>query len=206
MKYGVHVGRVVIGIIAVAVLLSVSSVSAARLTSPSYELDTNLGGTFSGATSSSSYKMQTVGGETVVGNGAGGSYKLSQQPPSTDSAVLELTAPEEPVELGQITSGQSKSFDFSLEVNSTASDYSLSIQQDHNLQTADAQAAIPAISASTGLGSGANFASFPNAATVFYTGTSGVDTITMRARLDVELQQRADNYSNQITFIGTMVP
>ena len=176
--------------------------------------------------------MHTVGGETVVGNGAGGSYKLSQQPPSTDSAVLELTAPEEPVELGQITSGQSKSFDFSLEVNSTASDYSLSIQQDHNLQTADAQAAIPAISASTGLplpwdesatiglgysvvsapsldekwGSGANFASFPNAATVFYTGTSGVDTITMRARLDVELQQRADNYSNQITFIGTMVP
>jgi hypothetical protein len=68
-------------LVGAAVMLSlfcVSSVAAAHLTSPSFQLDTNLGGSFGGATNSTNYKMISIGGEAVVGNGASGSYKIGQ--------------------------------------------------------------------------------------------------------------------------------
>lgn len=69
-----------------------SSAAAARLTSPSFQLDTNLGGSFGGALSSPSYKMSTIGAEAVVGNGASGSYRLTQDAtlPATPSLQLSL--------------------------------------------------------------------------------------------------------------------
>lgn len=216
----------------VGVIFAVSSVSAARLESPSYQLDTNLGGSFSGAGNSSSYKMETIGGEAVIGNGTGGSYKLSQQPIDTSVAALEVSLPAPTTSLGSISSGVSESADFTINVDSSTNDYNLSIQQDHDLRTADTLSSIPAISGSTaipiaweegqtvGLGyslataplldakweNGTRFAAIPNAATVFYSGTSGLASLTARLRLDVAPQQAIGDYSNVVTISGVATP
>lgn len=79
MRRAGRVGSVFLGMALVLSLLYVSSAAAARLTSPSFQLDTNAGGTFGGSLSSTNYKMTAIGGEAAVGNGASGSYRLTQE-------------------------------------------------------------------------------------------------------------------------------
>lgn len=51
--------------------------SAAVMTSPSFNLDSDVANTFGGRASSTSYGLVGSGGEAVVGNGSSGSYKLA---------------------------------------------------------------------------------------------------------------------------------
>lgn len=233
MQYSILIGRCFLVAVGATVAIGlVTAVSAARLQSPSYEIDTNIGGNFSGRTSSSSYQMESIGGEAIVGNGAGGSYMLTQDASSASPAAsLEVSLPAAGVALGVVNSGVSQSADFDIGVQSTSA-YSLSIEQDGNLQTAGGVQSIPAIAGTTaapeawsegttiGLGysvvaapllaskwgSGANFAALPSPAIAFYDGASGTHTISMRLRLGVTPQQVAGTYTNLVTVSGVTTP
>lgn len=75
-------GRMVGGLIFVAVVLLASGAGAEQMTSPSYILNGNAGGSFGGTISSPNYNMTSIGGEAVVGNGSSSSYILDQQWPT----------------------------------------------------------------------------------------------------------------------------
>lgn len=231
MRIAGKVGRIFIGTAGVVLFFGVSTATAARLTSPNYQLNTNLDSSFGGEIGSTNYTMTSTGGEAIVGNGASGSYKLTQ---SIDSSApsIQVGIASDDVVLGTVTSGTSNQADVGVNVLTTADGYSLSIQQDHDLRTADAATTIPAISASTALpeswnegttiglgysiaaaplldtkwGSGGNFAALPGSATTFYDGTGSNDDLTLRLRLDVSSQQLASSYSNTVTITGTMTP
>lgn len=232
MRYSIPVGRCVFAALGLVVGLGIfTHASAARLESPSYQIDTNIGGNFSGRTSSSSYQMESIGGEAVIGNGAGGSYKLTQQPTATTSSAIEISLPSGGLAFGALTSGTSQAVDFDLGVQASSA-YSISIEQDHDLQTAGATASIPAVDGTTSIpeawnegttiglgysvvsapllaskwGSGSNFAALPNPAAVFYDGESGTHTLSMRLRLDASRQQVADTYANLMTVTGVATP
>lgn len=80
------------GIIGALVLLVASGATADRLTSPSYILDGNAGGSFGGSLGSSNYNMTSIGGETVVGSGASTSYIMDQQwNTSTITPTMQLS-------------------------------------------------------------------------------------------------------------------
>lgn len=227
------IGRVVVAVIVTLGLFGISPAIAARVTSPNYQIDVNLDGSFGGATESGNYKMTSTGGESIVGNGASGSYKLTPGEVDSASPYLLLSIPDENVAFGSVTSGTSLVEDFSVNAETNATDYSLSIDQNHDLQTGDASASIPSApgttvtplswveGTTTGLGysiaaaplllskwsAGTKFAAIPNSATTFYDGEGGApDTITMRLRLDVTEQQKASDYTNLITISGTMTP
>jgi hypothetical protein len=68
-----------------------ATVSAETVTSPSYRVDGNFGGSFGGQTTSANYKMSAIGGEAIVGDGASGSYMLDQQQTSTAAPTMQLT-------------------------------------------------------------------------------------------------------------------
>lgn len=68
-----------------------SSVAAETVSSPSYRIDGNFGGSFGGQTTSTNYKMSAIGGEAIVGNGASGSYMIDQQQTSTATPNMQLT-------------------------------------------------------------------------------------------------------------------
>lgn len=74
-----HVAHNGIGVSMLVALFLGSSAAADRLSSPSYIINGNAGGSFGGQLSSTNYKMTTIGGETVVGNGSSGSYIIDQQ-------------------------------------------------------------------------------------------------------------------------------
>lgn len=225
-------GRIA-GAAVIVALLCVSTATAARLTSPNYQLDSNLDGSFGGATSSTSYKMTSTGGEPIVGNGASGSYKLTPGDVDDSAPYLLLSIPDDNVVFSSVTSGTSQVEDFNVNVDTNAAEYSLSLNQNHDLQTDDASASIAGVpgdtatplswveGTTTGLGysiasaplllskwsSGTKFAAIPNSATTFYDGTgSAAEVIGMRLRLDVTEQQKASDYSNLITISGTMTP
>jgi hypothetical protein len=80
----------VAGVVAATLFFCVSTVAAARITSPNYQVDGNLGGSFGGEANSSSYRMTAVGGEAVVGNGASGSYLLDQQDAGSEVKTMQL--------------------------------------------------------------------------------------------------------------------
>jgi hypothetical protein len=70
-----------IGFVLLAGLVSLAAVAQATadvFTSPSYNIDASVSGSFGGQTSSTSYKMVSSGGESIIGEGEGGSYKLGQ--------------------------------------------------------------------------------------------------------------------------------
>ena len=232
MQYSISIGRCIVAALGLAIGLGVfTPVLGARLESPSFQIDTNIGGNFSGQTSSSSYQMESIGGEAVIGNGAGGSYKLTQQPATTTSPTIEMSLPVGGLTFGALTSGTSQAVNFNLGVQATSA-YSVSIEQNRDLQTAGATASIPAVGGTTDIpevwnegttvglgysvvsapllsskwGSGNNFAALPNLATVFYDGESGNHTLSMRLRLDVDRQQVADTYTNLMTVTGVATP
>ncbi|HET8884464.1 MAG TPA: hypothetical protein VFM68_03260, partial [Candidatus Saccharimonadales bacterium] len=122
----------------------VSTATAARLTSPNYQLDANLDGSFGGTTTSTNYKMTSTGGEAIVGNGASGSYKLTQSY-DTVAPSIEVSVVSADVFLGAVTSGASNQVDFDINVLTNATQYNLAIHQNHDLQTSDVSATIPAI-------------------------------------------------------------
>ena len=85
-----RVGRYVLGVLMAMLFLGISTATAARITSPNYQIDGNLGGTFGGDASSSSYKMTTLGGEAIIGAGSSGSYILDQQQSSSSAQTMQL--------------------------------------------------------------------------------------------------------------------
>jgi hypothetical protein len=119
-------------------------------------------------------------------------------------------------------------------VRTNAADYSLAVQQDHDLQTQDN--IIPAISGSiaspitwnegvtkgwgfTLIGaptldgkwnSGAKYAAVPSSATTFYSGTGHVegvvDVVNLQLRLDADASLPADEYRNTLIYTGTTIP
>lgn len=225
-----------VGLIAIATLVSVlivvaSTATAARLTSPNYQLDTNLGGNFGGMTQSSSYTMTTIGGEALVGGGTSSSYKLAQTF-DTSAPAIEVSVLPTDIALGMITSGESTQADMGINVHTDATEYSLSVQQNHDLQTTNSVATIPGIGATTAVpqswnegttaglgyslvaaplldtkwGAGTKYAAIPDNATTIYHGVAGEDDLTMRFRLDVTKQQQAGDYTNTVTITGTMIP
>lgn len=91
MKYVGNIGQILVATVIVAVVFSMTSVMAATITSPSYKIDGNMGGSFGGQTSSTSYSMTTIGGESIVGNGSSGSYLIDQQnTPTAPSMQLNV--------------------------------------------------------------------------------------------------------------------
>jgi hypothetical protein len=137
--------------------------------------------------------------------------------------------------LGTITPGTSNQVDFDNFVKTDASAYTLSINQDHDLQSGantispvSGNVASPVSwseGSTKGLGfslygtnataipgkwtSGSSFAALPNVATTFYSrnGTPNTtDLLSMRLRLDTVASQPALNYSNQMTITGTITP
>ena len=79
-----------LGTLVAVLVFCASTATAARITSPNYQLDGNLGGSFGGDLSSSSYKMTSLGGEAIVGSGASGSYLLDQQQVSSSAQTMQL--------------------------------------------------------------------------------------------------------------------
>lgn len=88
-----HMGKVgqIIGIaLAVVIVFCASSVMAETITSPSYKINGNFGGSFGGQTNSTNYKMTSIGGEAIVGNGSSGSYIIDQQQSSASVQTMQL--------------------------------------------------------------------------------------------------------------------
>lgn len=134
---------------------------------------------------------------------------------------------------GALTSGSAMSLADAV-VRTNVSDYGLSIQQDHDLQSGantiapvSGSIASPAAwneGTTKGLGftlwgaptldskwgSGFNYAALPSSATTFYSAvghaTNVIDVINVRLRLDVPTNQVAGAYSNTITYTGTTLP
>jgi hypothetical protein len=87
-----RIGQTVGSALAVVLVFCASSVMAETISSPSYKINGNLGGSFGGQTSSTSYKMSAIGGEAIVGNGQSGSYIIDQQQAaSVEAPSLELS-------------------------------------------------------------------------------------------------------------------
>lgn len=84
------VGQILGSALAVVLVFCASSVMAETITSPSYKINGNFGGSFGGQTSSTSYKMTAIGGEAIVGSGASGSYIIDQQQTSTAAQTMQL--------------------------------------------------------------------------------------------------------------------
>jgi hypothetical protein len=90
MRKADRIGISVLGALVTVLLLGVSDATADRLTSPNYQIDSNLDGSFGGTTGSSSYKMTATGGESIVGNGASGSYMLDRRVVGTGVESMQL--------------------------------------------------------------------------------------------------------------------
>lgn len=120
-------------------------------------------------------------------------------------------------------------------VRTDAAAYGIAISQNHNLQKGaatipgvSASIASPAAwveGTTKGLGftllnapgldskwgSGANYASIPGSATSFYTrsghdNSDTIDVINSRLRLDAAVSQESGDYSNTVTYTGTVLP
>jgi hypothetical protein len=90
MNYLGSIGRTLTATLIVALIFGATSAMAATLTSPSYKIDGNMGGSFGGQTSSTSYTMSAIGGEAIVGSGASGSYLLDQRVTTTSAQTMQL--------------------------------------------------------------------------------------------------------------------
>ena len=85
------IGYFVIVIGAVMLGFGVSAVHAETITSPSYKINGNLGGSFGGQTNSTNYKMTSIGGEAIVGSGSSSSYIIDQQQTSAAAQTMEIS-------------------------------------------------------------------------------------------------------------------
>jgi hypothetical protein len=83
-------GQIIGSALVVVLMFCVSSVMAETISSPSYKINGNLGGSFGGQASSTSYSMTSIGGEAVVGSGSSGSYIIDQQQTSSTAQTMQL--------------------------------------------------------------------------------------------------------------------
>jgi hypothetical protein len=177
-------------------------------------------------------------------NGTGGAF-----PGSIDHAKLfnrALSAAEIKAEYNAQNAGASTGFGFEPApgssttsatdaiVRTNSPDYTISIQQDHDLQSG--ANSIPAVGGSIaspltwdeatteGFGftltnapvldakwnSGAKYAAFPSSATSFYSGTGNAsktaEVINLQLRLRTPDTQALGSYGNSVTYTGTMIP
>ena len=204
-------------------------------TSPSYRLDASVNNNFGGLGTSTNYGLQSSGGESIIGNGSGGSYIIGQGYTAKLNQSMQLTTAAS-LNLGAVSAGVSNTAPAMLSITTDAAGYTLSAQQDHDLQSGSNF--IPSVSGSIdtpvtwsegitkGLGfslvstnantipgkwsSGNAYAAMPGIATGFYTrtGFSGgsVDSLNLRFRLDVAQSQPTGTYSNTVTWTGTTTP
>lgn len=137
---------------------------------------------------------------------------------------------------GEIIAGSSQAADSSVQVISDAPGYMVSVQQSGNLTSgAQTIPAVPHSittpgawqeGSTIGLGlslvsdtagtlptkwqSGSAYAAIPNSSSTLYTrtgSTSGTtDTLALRYRIDVSASQAAGDYTNTVTYTGTMTP
>ena len=157
---------------------------------------------------------------------------LTQQEVSAEYTAQNAGTPAG-LAFGALTGGSATSLADAI-VRTNVSDYGLSIQQDHNLQSgANTISAVSGSIASPaawsegttkGLGfslwgaptldskwgSGANYAAIPSSATTFYSAighaTNVIDVVNVRLKLDVPTNQVAGAYSNTVTYTGTTLP
>lgn len=201
-------------------LFAGATVSANRMTSPSYAIDTSVAAAFGGQSSSTNYRMVSGLSEAINGSSASSSYKLGQGYVAQLEQSIQLSLSTASIALNTITPGVSKTGSVSAQVLTDAPGYSLSIAQNNNLTSG--VNTIPAISSGTiaspsawtegatkGLGltmtagpslpakwgtSGAyNYAAIPSSTTTLYTRsgyTGGVQDT-------VTMQPRVDIVSTQ---------
>lgn len=81
-----------LALMALCVVGSAVTTSAELSSSTSYTLDSSVGGSFGGQTSSANYALTSVGGESVMGNGSGGSYLLGEGYTSRIDDSIQLLA------------------------------------------------------------------------------------------------------------------
>ena len=133
---GKHLG-ITIGLVGIAaVLVFAQPVLANRFTSPSYTIDiSSTGDSLAGAIGSPNYQLVSTGGESGVGNAASGSYKLSQGYTSQLEQSIQLLLSPTTINLGSFTPGTSTAATVTASIITDAPGYSLSVSQDHNLQS-----------------------------------------------------------------------
>lgn len=85
------IGYFIVSVGAILLGFGVSSVGAETITSPSYKINGNLGGSFGGQTNSTNYKMTAIGGEAIVGSGSSGSYIIDQQLTNAAAQTMEIS-------------------------------------------------------------------------------------------------------------------
>lgn len=220
-----------------SVMLLAQPVFADRFTSTNYTIDaSSTGDSLAGGQTSTNYQLVSTGGESVVGNASSGSYKLGQGYVAQLEQSIQLSLSPTTINIGTVTPGTSNNSSVTASVITDAPGYTLSVSQDHNLQSGaytispvSGSIASPVAwveGTTKGLGftlvstsataipgtwnSGNSYAAFPGTDTAFYTrtGYSGgsTDTLTMRVKLDVPPSQEAASYSNTVTWVGTTTP
>lgn len=205
----------VILIVVCVCAIQVQRTYADTSTSTNYRLDAAVNNSFGGQISSTNYQLLDSGGESIIGSGASGSYVLAQGYSAQILKSIQLTTPAT-LGLGAVNAGTSNTASTSLSVLTDAPGYTLSIQQNHDLQTATSST-IPPISgtisspltwsesSTKGLGftltttnataipakwsSGNAYAAVPSSATGFYTraGYSGGTTDTLGVRFRLDV-------------------
>lgn len=86
----IHRGRRCIGLLGLLgalLLICGQSANALQISSPSYGINGNIGGSFGGQSSSTNYSLRALGGETIVGSGSSTSYIIDQAESSTTPAL-----------------------------------------------------------------------------------------------------------------------
>lgn len=173
-------------------------------------------------------------------NGALDEVKIFNRALTANEVTADYTAGASGVRagigLGKVVPGVSNTVNYDAIVTSPQTGYSLSVSQNHDLQSG--AATVPAVSGTIaspvawtegttkGLGftlvsstggslpaqwnSGASYAAFPTTSTSFYTrtGSTGTtgDVLTMRLRSDVSTAQAAGTYQNTVTYTATTTP
>ena len=211
------------------------TVDAARYSSPSYVIDASVDGSFGGQTTSTSYQMVAAGGESIVGNGSGGSYRIGMGYSAQLIKAIQINAAPSAVNFATIIAGSPQTATLNVETQTDSAGYTLAIAQNNNLTDSQSRT-IPAISGSIGapvmwndgttkgLGftisnasqgippawsSGSAYAAIPNSSTNFFTRSgyfTGIDTTTIRLKIDVPTSQVSGAYTNTLTITGTMIP
>lgn len=135
-----------VGILFASVLTS-AAVSANRMTSPSYAIDTSVAAAFGGQSSSTNYKMVSGLSEAINGSSASSSYKLGQGYVAQLEQSIQLSLSTASIALNTITPGVSKTGSVSAQVLTDAPSYSLSVAQSNDLKSG--VNTIPAITGGT---------------------------------------------------------
>lgn len=234
MKRGSAVWMLVIVATLVTLFFS-STVFAARYSSSSYLIDASVDNSFGGQNSSTNYRMTTAGGENITGTGSSASYKIGMGYTAQLIKAIQVDVAQTSVSFPALTAGTPQTAQIDVQTRTDAPGYTLAVMQSGNLSDGGGNTIAPVsgtiaspvawsngttkglgftiISAYGGIpaiwNAGNSYAGFPMTSTSFFTRNgmfSGIDTTSIRLKLDTAFMQVAGNYSNTITFTGTIIP